>query len=230
MAKMRWIYTYKGTFKGILFVIALILVAVQVWYTQNLVRNIRNDYREIVSMSANMYTYLAEGSDDMDFDFLLEDIILKINIPVILSSVDEGKPDGYKIKGIEDVPKPYSEELMDKLQGIMEDMDKENEPIPLRYEGVTYSYIHYGDSEMIRILNWLPLIEICLIGLFILIGFVGFNNIRRSEQRFIWVGMAKETAHQLGTPISSLIGWVELLKHSKDEGKKFETVTEMEHD
>ncbi len=65
----------------------------------------------------------------------------------------------------------------------------------------------------------IPLIEIPVVGLFILIAFIGFRHIQQSEQRSIWVGMAKETAHQLGTPLSSLIGWVELLKIKYEEGR-----------
>ena len=72
-------------------------------------------------------------------------------------------------------------------------------------------YYHYGESALIRNLRWLPYIEIGVVGLFILIGYAGFSSIKRSEERLIWVGMAKETAHQLGTPLSSLFGWKEYL-------------------
>jgi len=61
-------------------------------------------------------------------------------------------------------------------------------------------------------MSWMPYLQIIVVGLFIFIGFLGYRNIKRSEQRFIWIGMAKETAHQLGTPISSLMGWLELMR------------------
>ncbi|MBU0507874.1 hypothetical protein KKH27_03415 [bacterium] len=71
---------------------------------------------------------------------------------------------------------------------------------------------HYGDSMVIRQLRWLPWIEIAVAMLFVIVGYTGFRNIKKSEERMVWVGLAKETAHQLGTPITSLMGWIELLK------------------
>jgi signal transduction histidine kinase len=91
--------------------------------------------------------------------------------------------------------------------------------------------VHYGESDLIRQLRWLPVGELALATVFILIAFVGFSYIKRSEQSNIWVGMARETAHQLGTPLSSLAGWIEVLKmYSADNAKMYETVGDMEHD
>jgi signal transduction histidine kinase len=94
----------------------------------------------------------------------------------------------------------------------MLEMDRENQPIPLKYQDQVLQYIHFGDTNMIRQLRRLPYIEIALVSLFILLGYIGFTVIRDSEKRSIWVGMAKETAHQLGTPLTALMGWLELLK------------------
>jgi signal transduction histidine kinase len=75
-------------------------------------------------------------------------------------------------------------------------------------------YYFYGESAIIKRLRWLPIIEIIVVGMFVLIGYTGFHSIKKNEERLIWVGMAKETAHQLGTPLSSQIGWLEYLKLS----------------
>jgi hypothetical protein len=93
-------------------------------------------------------------------------------------------------------------------------MDKHKDPIPIYFgeEKRIINYLHYGDSKLITRLKLMPLVEVGVLFLFILVGFITFRNIKRSEQRSIWVGMAKETAHQLGTPLSSLLGWLELLK------------------
>jgi signal transduction histidine kinase len=72
--------------------------------------------------------------------------------------------------------------------------------------------VHYGESQMVRELRWYPYIQFLFVGLFILVGYLGFSYVRRSEQSSLWVGMAKEAAHQLGTPISSLMGWTEILR------------------
>ncbi len=92
------------------------------------------------------------------------------------------------------------------------DMDSDNPPIPIKYQGNVLGYYHYGVSPVIKQLRWLPYIEITAALLFIILGYLGFSQIKKSEQRNIWVGMAKETAHQLGTPISSISGWLEILK------------------
>ncbi|MCB0286918.1 MAG: hypothetical protein KDE57_09705, partial [Calditrichaeota bacterium] len=80
----------------------------------------------------------------------------------------------------------------------------------------------------IRNLRWLPFIEIGIVALFILIGYAGFSSIKRGEERLIWVGMAKETAHQLGTPLSSQMGWFEYLKSSPEQIPK--VIPELEKD
>ena len=106
----------------------------------------------------------------------------------------------------------FSNEAREFLREFVRDMDGENAPIPIQYQGNILGYYHYGVSPVIKQLRWLPFIEIMAALLFILIGYLGFSQIKRSEQRNIWVGMAKETAHQLGTPISSISGWLEILK------------------
>jgi len=91
--------------------------------------------------------------------------------------------------------------------------------------------VHYGESILITRLRWLPYIEIVIAALFIFVGYIGFSYIKRSEQSNIWVGMARETAHQLGTPLSSMMGWVEILKlRPQPESKLTDTIAEMEND
>ena len=83
----------------------------------------------------------------------------------------------------------------------------------------TEKYIHYGHSDLISRISLAPLVSIGAVLLFVLVGYMGFRNLRRSEQRSIWVGMAKETAHQLGTPLSSLAGWLELMASRAGTGQ-----------
>jgi signal transduction histidine kinase len=86
-------------------------------------------------------------------------------------------------------------------------------PIELEYgEQTLRQYVHYDESALIRELRIYPYLQLLFVGLFVLVGYLGFSYVRRSEQSSLWVGMAKEAAHQLGTPISSMMGWVELLR------------------
>jgi hypothetical protein len=102
-------------------------------------------------------------------------------------------------------------------------MNRINGRFPIKHydpetdEETVINYFYYGDPILIRQLQAMPLIEIGLVAIFIIIGYIGYRNIKRSEQNFIWVGMAKETAHQLGTPISSLMGWLEIIRTEVDE-------------
>jgi signal transduction histidine kinase len=102
--------------------------------------------------------------------------------------------------------------LEKKLIAAAKKMDDSNTPVPLMINNSAVGIIHYGDSWTIRQLTWLPFVEILGAFVIILAGFLGFQYIRSSEKKFIWVGLAKETAHQLGTPISSLMGWLEMVR------------------
>jgi signal transduction histidine kinase len=88
--------------------------------------------------------------------------------------------------------------------------------VPQSFRIRTETYFHYDDSELISRISLAPFVTVGVLLLFALVGYVGFRNIRRSEQRSIWVGMAKETAHQLGTPLSSLAGWLELMETHRE--------------
>jgi len=88
-------------------------------------------------------------------------------------------------------------------------------------------YIHYGESSMIREMRFVPALELTAFGILVFLGFLGFRNAKVAELRSIWVGMAKETAHQLGTPISSLMGWVELIRESARSGCPADEMADM---
>lgn len=87
-----------------------------------------------------------------------------------------------------------------------------NQRPPLAFRIPAEHYIHYGDTSLVSRISLAPFVQIGVLFLFLLVGYIGYRNIKRSQQRSLWVGMAKETAHQLGTPLSSLSGWLELLR------------------
>lgn len=106
-------------------------------------------------------------------------------------------------------------------------MQNQHIPIKVSYLDDNKAYIYYRGSDLLAQMTYYPLIQILVFALFILFAYLLFNYVRRSEQNQVWAGMAKETAHQIGTPLSSLMGWIELLKM---EEKPFVGTTEMEHD
>lgn len=98
--------------------------------------------------------------------------------------------------------------------------------VPIQHERL----FHYGDLPFLTMIGWLPVIELAVALILLFIGFIGLINIKNAEQQSIWVGMAKETAHQLGTPISSLSGWFELLRTDQSEDMVRQALPDMEYD
>jgi len=204
---MIW-FRHIGNIKiGLLF-LGLIVIGSLLWYSQWIVNRIREDNREIVSLYAEIIANTVNEKSDENLNFIFDEIIKKVRFPIIYSN-PENIPVYYR-----NLVDNLSEATLLKEQYAM---DLQNSPIILEYkfEGdskIILGYLHYGDSNLIRQLEWLPYLEITGLALFILLGFSGFNVIRNSEKQNIWVGMARETAHQLGTPVSALLGWVERLK------------------
>ena len=206
---------HSSNIKAALFLLGFILVIFLFTYTQGIVNELRKDNGEIVKLYAEIIAQTISDENDTNLDFVFDEIIQKAQFPIIYSN---NKKDPVYSKNIN----------TDKsnLRKIQSTMDEQNEAIPLRYanpltnEIILIGYLHYGDSSQIEKLKWLPFIEIGAITLFILLGFISFSVIRNSEKRNIWVGMARETAHQLGTPISSLMGWLEWMKNKPNDQEK----------
>src|SRR5262249_46227184 len=113
---------------------------------------------------------------------------------------------------------PVIREKVDLVRAEIPRMDRAHPAIPLRQTPAApaMGYLHYGDPPVLTQLRWMPLLAVAGTGLLLLLGLYGLAGIRQAEKQVIWVGMAKETAHQLGTPLSSLMGWVELLRGHAD--------------
>ncbi len=221
------IYDSPRSLKSVLFVFAIAIILLLLLYTQHLVNTLRNEARQILEFYASFYERAITEADDTELNFIFEEIIKRTDFPMIMTD-EQGNPTGWKGIGID--PGDYSEEALKKVRSLVEAMAEEIDPIPLRYKDIPLGYLYYGDSKSIQQLRWLPYVEILVIGLYIMIGFFGINSIRRSEQQFIWIGMAKETAHQLGTPLSSLMGWIELLRHKTRGEEVRKIVDEIQQD
>lgn len=222
--------------KLILIVIGATIALGTLFYTQDLVNKLQERERQIVQLYANSLEY-ATSSDNIssDFTFIFENIILRIDFPMIVTdgndniiSTREGS--GYKNINIE---KGLSEiKIENFLKRKLIELSETHMPINVKTpDGTTIQKIYFGDSEIIRKLKYYPYLQILFALLFITIAYSSFSYIKRSEQSNIWVGMAKETAHQLGTPISSLLGWTEILKMNYDNPTKvLDSVEEINND
>ena len=206
------LYIGKSTvFKSFLLGGVLIISAVFIWYTLDLIGQLQIDTRSQVEKYVKMWQMAANSpTPGPELQFVFDEIIVKATFPIaVLDSVRQ--PIHWRnIPGV--APNDTSAAAYARVQEEVARMRATNHEFPLYFGTSSVNYFCYGDSEVITQLKWMPFIEIGIVLAFMVVGIIGFQNIRRSEERFIWVGMAKETAHQLGTPITSLMGWLEVLE------------------
>jgi signal transduction histidine kinase len=207
---------FSTFFKAFLVFGMIAVISIFIYFSQTIVSGLRADAARVSNASARLIQYGAsEATDPAVIDFIFENIITKVNFPIIVTD-NNGTPVAWTV----DIdPADTTSESRKQLRKLVREYDRQNQPIEITSENKIINVLHYGDSNLIVLLQLIPAIEIFVVGFFILIAFIGFRHIQISEQRSIWVGMAKETAHQLGTPLSSLIGSVELLRLKYEEGK-----------
>ena len=167
-----------------------------------------------------------------------------MSIPAIITDSATGQPQLWRQvpvpSTLDTLAAPDSARAMERLNALVDEMDATYAPIPIELTypwpedsgiGRLVQYVHYDESGLIKELRVYPYVQLFFVGLFILIGYVGFSYVRRSEQSSLWVGMAREAAHQLGTPISSLMGWTSYLRmEGHDAQKRAEAIDEIEKD
>jgi signal transduction histidine kinase len=202
----------SANFKIILVLLALGIVVGLLFYTQNIVRQLQEKEHRYANLYVKALEYIGseKASENPDLTLITEEIIYKIDFPIILAD-PEGTPSSSKNIKIDSTLRGAA--LKDFLLEQRDQMRRHNPPLALVYQdSMVTQYVYYDESDLVKHLRVLPYVEILVAALFILIGYIGFSYIKRTEQANIWVGLSKETAHQLGTPLSSLLGWIELMK------------------
>ncbi|MCP4580345.1 MAG: HAMP domain-containing histidine kinase [candidate division Zixibacteria bacterium] len=196
----------------------VIVVSFFIYSNQTIISQLENDAARVSRAYARLWQYAAsEATSGSEINFIFEEIIKKANFPIIVTSI-EGEPMYWTV----DVPQEDTTgKARERLKQYIEEMDAKYQAIPIYYgpDKIIIHNLHYGDSRLIKRLQYMPYIEIAVIVVFLLFAWFSFRNARKSEQNYIYAGMAKESAHQLGTPLSALMGWVELLKlkYSKED-------------
>ncbi|MCX6826074.1 MAG: hypothetical protein NTV06_02225, partial [candidate division Zixibacteria bacterium] len=205
-------------FKLFLLVGIVVISIIFIWYTLDVIAQLKYDAERTAKSYVKLWQLAAsENTSGGEVQIIFEEVIKKANFPVVIADL-QGQPIFWRnVSGI--VDNDPSPEAHRKVKELVDEMKHSKGEIPLKFGETTINYFYYGNSPIIRQLQWMPFVEIGLVGAFILVGFIGFQNIKRSEERHVWVGMAKETAHQLGTPISALLGWLELLSGKPEMGK-----------
>lgn len=224
----RSLYRYRGTFKATLFAIAIVLPIVFLYYTQVQVAELQEQSRDFQKLRVQLFAESINNDDIVDINFFFTNIIQNTDYPVIYCDADSNPQFWVNTSIPHSTQATRDPKIVSVLKQQMQDFAEVNPPIAITYENNLLGLYYYGESQIIRRLRLLPYFEIAAVALFILIGYLGFSSIRKNEERLIWVGMAKETAHQLGTPLSAQIGWLEYLKSSPESLKK--VLPELEKD
>jgi len=222
-------------FKIFLLIVAILIAAGTLFYTQNLVQKLQEKEKQIVELYARGIEYIANTTDSgADLTFLFENIIKPIDFPLVITDANDALNlvNRSEIRNVRYDTTLSQTQLRDFFEKKIKEMDEQHNPILVTYaDSIILQKIHYGDSDLIERLQYYPYLQILIAALFIILGYIGFSNIKKSEQSNIWVGMAKETAHQFGTPISSLMGWIEMLKmHYHDKDRVLDITNEITDD
>ena len=206
------IYRNKSLGKLLLLLFAICIGMGSLIYTRNLVRKLKVEERENVRMWAEATSLISVADTTQDVEFLSSVIDNNNTVPVILADESDSIISARNF----DAEKMKDPEYLNK---VLHKIKEENKPIMIKLEGKHFNRIYYKDSTILTMLIYYPYIQLAIIILFILVSYLAFSSSRKAEQNQVWVGMSKETAHQLGTPTSSLAGWIEVLQHRHPEVK-----------
>jgi len=211
--KMPTPYERKRIWKLLLLIAAMAIGGFSLWYTNKLVKALALEEEKKIMLWANATKQLINSEGDINF--LLDIIKDNQTIPTILVD-DNGNIVTHR--NLDTTNINDSSYLAHEL----EMMKAEHEPIKITYDEVNkrYNYLYYKNSTILVSLKRYPFIQLALIAFFAIMSYLALSSSRKAEQNQVWVGMSKETAHQLGTPISSLKEWLNLLKETDNSNKE----------
>lgn len=211
----------KKSIQITLIFISFLIVSLILWNTYVFFQQFKSEERTKMMILAAAQKELAVNTDlDADIQLPLTIISNNTNIPMILVN-QFGQIESFQNLDSTKVKQPgYLESQLNKMK-------KENEPIAINYYENKHSFIYYRNSDMLNKLSYYPLTLVLILVLFGTVIYLFFKSNKTAEQNKLWTGMAKETAHQIGTPLSSLIGWIEILR---SENVKNDILIEIEKD
>ncbi len=224
------IFSKKQKIKFGLFLIAVIIGIFAIWYSGDLVKKLSHEERKKVELWAETVREIQEIPFDGQISPTLYKILKDNNtIPVILVN-NSGNVLTHRNLN------PNKVKNESYLKHKIEVMNKQHKPIVIQFMEGRKNYVYYEESVLLTNLFYYPFIQIAVVILFIFVSYLAFRSARRADENQVWVGMSKETAHQLGTPISSLMAWIEMMKMKDEDSmlinevqkdvKRLETITE----
>lgn len=217
---MNSIYDSRQRLKYVFIIGAVVIAIASVFVSDLLIKDLAREERQKIEVWAEATRVVTSEDPSLNMKLILQIIQGNTSIPVMLCNEQDSV---MNYKNIELPEKNVEKFLYQKAQ----ELKKKNQPIPIDMEDGTFQYLYYDDSINLKRLLIYPYAQLSVMAVFILIAFLALTSTKRAEQNKVWVGLSKETAHQLGTPISSLIAWVEYLKMKEVDPSLLE---EMEKD
>ncbi|GAB4107580.1 HAMP domain-containing sensor histidine kinase [Echinicola sediminis] len=217
------LYHNRGKVKWIIFIASLVISVGSIYYTDTLVSELKEREMKQITLYANAMEYVANNSDNLTF--IHKGIIQENNnIPVIVADAFGNPTNQYR--NIKFKKNATEEDIDKKLRAEVQRMKIDYEPIQI----VDNQFLYYTNSELLTRLKYYPYIQLSVILVFGVLAFAVFNQSKIAEQNRVWAGLTKETAHQLGTPIASLMAWIDYLKNSPVWEENKEVIVELDKD
>ena len=213
-------YAHSLLLKRIAVLISFCIVSLILWNTYTFFQRFKQEERVKIELFATAQKELSTNPNlDTNVDLPLQIIKNSGDIPMILVN-EFGEVEYTNLDSIKGQDEAYVQKQLKKMK-------LQNKPVEVSYQGKNKKYIYYKDSDLLNKLTYYPLALILILILFLSVIYLFFSSNKAAETNKLWTGMAKETAHQIGTPLSSLLGWIAILKIEKVEDNY---VTEIEKD
>jgi hypothetical protein len=211
-------FTNNIIFRRATILISLIIVSLILWNTYIFFQKFKQEERVKMEILAAAQKEIASNTDNLDVSVTLPLKIIQTNynIPLILTDKTGNILEWQNLDSVKAKKTAY-------LKAQLAVMKSQNKPIEMKYLGTT-EYIYYRDSDLLNKLTYYPLTLILILFLFLTVVYMFYSSNKASETNKLWTGMAKETAHQIGTPLSSLLGWIAILKMEKVDDKYVEEI------
>ncbi|MDH5604001.1 MAG: HAMP domain-containing histidine kinase [Cyclobacteriaceae bacterium] len=223
----------KPGVKWVLTIVSICIGSGTIFYTNFLVEQLKEREKQQIELFAKTLEYTINEESGSNIYFITDKILFENkSIPTILTN-ETGDIIDYRNIAIDSSRHSLSE-IQKRLSRAFEDMKNRYEAIPVTVRDghsspIIFGYVYYSNSFLLKQLTYYPYVQLAVIALFGFIAYLAFSYSKSAEQNRVWVGLAKETAHQLGTPISSLMAWMELLREDPDMKEK-NAITELDKD
>lgn len=214
-------YSTKQYLKVILLLLAMAIGLFSLYYSNRMVVKLSLEERKKISQWARAQELIAKSDPNQDISFYVTIVDSNSTIPVFLA--DESGFLSYRNIDSSIIKRKK------KLNAYFEELKSETQPIEIKITDDYSQYVYYDESSTLKQLKVYPFIQLGIVSLFVVVSYFAFSYSRKSEQNQVWVGLAKETAHQLGTPMSSLMAWVDLIDSDRSFANA-ESLSEMRKD